>query len=337
MGITGVEVATFIYAYVLPCQVLIGCCGNIMNLIVLLDRQMRKARTHLLFAAMALSDLAFLISSLGTWLMIQRFFPPSQPMMDFLKNHRHYPNGLCNWFSAMSIYFMIYATAERVSVIKSPFRASKEPVTARFAASLLLISVVSLAICGIHFMSHQQRKLWPDLQRSWIMAQMLLVVVVPFVLTTFMNAMLIVELKKNRCQMHALSDNYSEKQILQDNKRSRDERKITIMVVVISTSFIVCNAPGAVIYTLKVFELTKLTGGFTHLIETISNCLAVTGKVLNFFLFCSSSQRFRKLLRIRLENWRYCRSSKYARRSSSKLNHSHSQANRTLSMPMTEL
>lgn len=87
------------------------------------------------------------------------------------------------------------------------------------------------------------------------------------------------------------------------------------MVTVILSSFIACNAPGAFVFVLKErdekfddvrnlcplsFPMIQLQSRRHILMQAVCNSLAVTGKVLNFLLFCLSSEHFRALLKKRL-------------------------------------
>ncbi|GMT36921.1 hypothetical protein PFISCL1PPCAC_28218, partial [Pristionchus fissidentatus] len=79
--------------------------------------------------------------------------------------------------------------------------------------------------------------------------------------------------------------------------QAKNERKVTFMVVVILTSFIIFNFPGAVWFVLKLHGFTEsINSSHRALVETITNSLATTGKMLNFVLFCSSSSHFRQML-----------------------------------------
>ncbi|GMT36922.1 hypothetical protein PFISCL1PPCAC_28219, partial [Pristionchus fissidentatus] len=108
-----------------------------------------------------------------------------------------YVNFLINWFSAISIWCMLYATIERVQVLRNPFRAvSKRQISCRFASSLLLICIGSLLLTSFHFVARNNNvntpKLYKDLM-TWMNA--LLIVFLPCIVSILLNMLLIHALK----------------------------------------------------------------------------------------------------------------------------------------------
>ncbi|CAJ0589797.1 unnamed protein product [Cylicocyclus nassatus] len=140
---------------------------------------------------------------------------------------------------------------------------------------------------------------------------------------TLLNTLLVLALKKNTMPMHMLKDSQAQQSLLV--ARNKTERKVTIMVTVIITSFIICNAPGAILFITRKFN-ENLTNA---MIASISNSLVITGKVLNFVLFCMSSDHFRALLRMQLESLFEC--SSITRRSSCR------SSTKTFSIPLHDL
>ncbi|EGT54040.1 hypothetical protein CAEBREN_31633 [Caenorhabditis brenneri] len=115
------QIVMFLNSKVLMLQIIFGCGGNILNLIVLLSRAMRS-RTNLIFAAMAFADLFFLILHIPTVLF---FIGTIRDAPWYRNGFSQVSAGMMNWASAVSIWFMMYATIERVQVFRSPFRTSK--------------------------------------------------------------------------------------------------------------------------------------------------------------------------------------------------------------------
>ncbi|KAJ1373231.1 hypothetical protein KIN20_035590 [Parelaphostrongylus tenuis] len=101
------------------------------------------------------------------------------------------------------------------------------------------------------------------------------------------------------------------------------------MVTVIITSFVICNAPGAILYVANQNQITFKKSLTNAMIESVSNTLVITGKVLNFVLFCMSSDHFRALLRMRLRSAVEC--TNIARHSS------YRSATKTYSIPLNDM
>ncbi|EYB99768.1 hypothetical protein Y032_0120g926 [Ancylostoma ceylanicum] len=300
----------------LICQILLGCSGNVLNLVVLLSRNMRS-RTNLIFAVMAFADLFFLLMHIPRFL----FFCELLHDNDVYKNSTHLQNGVQNWFSAISIWCMMYATIERVQVFRNPFRTSRRSVSPRFLATIALIVIGALAVTAVHF---QSSKASPNqVTRYLLVLHAVSGVFVPLVVLSLLNVLLVLALKKNTMPVHMLKDSQAQQSLLV--ARNKTERKVTIMVTVIISSFIICNTPGAILYILKKPN-TDLT---TRMLQSISNSLVITGKVLNFVLFCMSSDHFRALLRMQLVSAFEC--SSINRRSSCR------SATKTFSIPLHDL
>ncbi|CAI5452165.1 unnamed protein product [Caenorhabditis angaria] len=283
----------FIYVQVLMVQILLGCSGNLMNLVVLLSRAMRS-RTNLIFAAMAFSDLFFLMCHITTVLY---FLGPFSKSL-FYYNYSQYISGLANWASAISIYCMMYATIERVQVFRSPFKTSKRSASCRFFMIMLAITIGSLFLSLVHFVRPKHR-LESRLAQILMMVNMICIVIIPLFVTTILNVLLIMALRKNTMPLRMLNDSQIHKSLI--IQRTKNERKVTLMVAVIITCFIVCNTPGAIVFILKEFMPGFDMSNDNILTQAVCNSLTITGKVLNFLLFCLSSGHFRALLKKRLK------------------------------------
>ncbi|CAD6198786.1 unnamed protein product [Caenorhabditis auriculariae] len=208
--------------------------------------------------------------------------------------------------------------------MKKRFRSASP----RFFGTLFGIVVGCLALTVVHFFTPRTRLQYP-FTRYLMLLHMMLVVLVPLVVSAALNILLILALKRNTMPIRMLNDSHVQQSLI--TARNKIERKVTLMVTVILTSFIVCNAPGAVVFLIKEGNETFNQDANHILLQTICNCLAVTGKVLNFLLFCLSSEHFRALLRKRLLSILTTCSARKAR------GNNYSSATKTFSVPLNEL
>ncbi|KJH53433.1 hypothetical protein DICVIV_00371 [Dictyocaulus viviparus] len=186
----------------------------------------------------------------------------------------------------------MYATIERVQVFRSPFRTSRRSVSPRFLVTIAFIVIAALMITAPRFMPPSKN--FPHhLARTLLLLHAVSVVLVPLVVCALLNILLVLALKKNTMPIQMLKDSQTQQTLLM--ARNKTERKITIMVTVIITSFIICNAPGAIICVVYQSRINLKKSLTNVMIDSISNTL-----VLNFVLFCMSSDHFRTLLRIQL-------------------------------------
>ncbi|CAI2355025.1 unnamed protein product [Caenorhabditis sp. 36 PRJEB53466] len=290
---TTLNIVMFLNSKVLLLQIIFGCGGNILNLIVLLSRAMRS-RTNLIFAAMAFADLFFLVLHIPSVLF---FIGTIRDSAWYRNGFSQVIAGMLNWSSAVSIWYMMYATIERVQVFRSPFRTSKRSASTRFFLTLLAIAIFCLLLTIIHFF-HPRTRSANKYARYVVYIHMIFVVIIPMLLSSTLNALLVCALRKNSMPLRMLNDSHVHKSLIV--QRTRTERKVTAMVTVILSSFIACNAPGAFVFVMKERD-EKFDDSRRHiLMQAVCNSLAVTGKVLNFLLFCLSSEHFRALLKKRL-------------------------------------
>ncbi|VDM11441.1 unnamed protein product [Wuchereria bancrofti] len=70
------------------------------------------------------------------------------------------------------------------------------------------------------------------------------------------------------------------------------EHRVTLMVTLIVTTFIILNGPSAVIHLVNLARKKKLNYNFTLL----GNTLVIIDKACNFILFCLTSRHFRARL-----------------------------------------
>uniref|UniRef100_A0A0K0DB27 G_PROTEIN_RECEP_F1_2 domain-containing protein n=1 Tax=Angiostrongylus cantonensis TaxID=6313 RepID=A0A0K0DB27_ANGCA len=232
------QVIAFINTFVLFCQILFGCTGNVLNLIVLLSRNMRS-RTNLIFAVMAFADLFFLLMHIPQFL----FFCVSLTVFQLVVS-------------------MMYATIERVQVFRCPFRTSRRSVSPRFLATIAFMVLGALAVTAPNFMLPSNT--FPHrIVRLLLVLHAVSVVLVPLVVCALLNILLVLALKKNTMPIQMLENLQAQQKILM--ARNKAEQKVTIMVTAIITSFVICNAPGAILYVAHQNHITfRKVGAVTY-------------------------------------------------------------------------
>uniref|UniRef100_A0A0R3S179 G_PROTEIN_RECEP_F1_2 domain-containing protein n=1 Tax=Elaeophora elaphi TaxID=1147741 RepID=A0A0R3S179_9BILA len=107
-------------------------------------------------------------------------------------------------------------------------------------------------------------------------------IILPIFLLSFLNFLLLCILRNRR-------DLLLKKRSLQYLKM---EHRVTLMVALIVTTFIILNGPSAVIHLVNLARKEKLNYNFTLL----GNTLVIIDKACNFILFCLTSRHFRARL-----------------------------------------
>uniref|UniRef100_A0A1I8ESP3 G-protein coupled receptors family 1 profile domain-containing protein n=1 Tax=Wuchereria bancrofti TaxID=6293 RepID=A0A1I8ESP3_WUCBA len=117
-------------------------------------------------------------------------------------------------------------------------------------------------------------------------------IILPIFLLSFFNFLLLCILR-NRRDLLLVSTNQRR---LPKKKRSlqylKMEHRVTLMVTLIVTTFIILNGPSAVIHLVNLARKKKLNYNFTLL----GNTLVIIDKACNFILFCLTSRHFRARL-----------------------------------------
>lgn len=232
--------------------------------------------------------------------------------------------------------FVLAVTIERLVAIRFPLRAKYFWTKFRLVLVIVILAVLSNALTSYHHFAYEnqrfqlcnntqvfyqrmpvtklvvnvtnnqtgqreQRPTYPALkiyvQASTITCSVL-VVAIPLVALIALNICLVLTLQVqqrsiSRISQFAKSD-YSERQ-------QANERKVTRTVAVIVLSFTVFNGPSMVL------SLWNLANDFQgppefYTAASISNSLVITGKILNFFLYCVSSSHFRQCLKRMFQN-----------------------------------
>ncbi|KAK0411024.1 hypothetical protein QR680_005437 [Steinernema hermaphroditum] len=299
-----------ISTHVFLVQFLLGFGGNALNLLVLLSKKMRS-RTNILFAAMAVADLTFLVFHLFTYFYFAGYFTRRSLASSWYFSYNIYITAFSNWFSAVSIWLMLAVTIERVTVIRRPFQSSNRLLSVNF---FVTIAVIFIFTFGITFVQpflvktvivnnrYVRQNNNPSLATAWTVFHALGVVVLPFIISLILNFLLVIALRQQTFLAGLILTEGDKRKSQQPliSSRNRTEKKVTRMVVLILSTFLVLNGPGALVQVLRAFDIKFKSDVNNQLLYVAMNCFAVTGKVLNFILFCLSSSHFRNRLIVHL-------------------------------------
>lgn len=113
--------------------------------------------------------------------------------------------------------------------------------------------------------------------------------IVPLALLIILNTLLVVSLRKSSVGKDVeLRRNVSISSTAQHN-----ERKISMMVIAIIASFVFFNILSAIVWTIQIVSGLRLEMGkkFFFAVD-VANILVVTGKSINFIVYCCCSKQF---------------------------------------------
>ncbi|KAF7637923.1 G_PROTEIN_RECEP_F1_2 domain-containing protein [Meloidogyne graminicola] len=317
MALTVGNVDYFIQHYIFPFQFFLGVFGNSINLIVLLSSGM-KNQANILLAAMACADLAFLFCLLPNSLVSFPIFYRSIGFAYFYFITKIHFIAFANCFSTAATFFVLAVSLERFIGVWRPMHTCFQLRNRSLFLLILNIFIFAFLLSFYHHIEHkvtiqiQCNKVWANFQHisqqknisiflikylkiaKYI--QSLFVIILPVIAVAILNVSLVYFLRKRRRILKGKRENefkeqefrYSDIEIFQ-----KRERKVTATVIAIVTCFTITHLPtlGPIIFEHFLPNKYKIE---IITVKAILNCILVTGKVLNFFCFCSSSEHFRK-------------------------------------------
>ncbi|KAE9415180.1 hypothetical protein Angca_004567 [Angiostrongylus cantonensis] len=238
-----------------------------------------------------------------------------------------------NVFSCMASWLILAVSVERYMGISSPMHTRCEWRESRVRYLVLFIVMGSLMLTAFHHFEYKYgyttmcngtltyaklvhlEKLVPYISRIQVrimtvlkVSQIALVVVLPLVGVVVLNLKIIVVLRRSSVLVtrstRISSDNHNDEFLRDTDSRQRRDRKVTITVLAIITCFFLTHTPSTLPFILELISplMTPPQKEFVRLLMPglgpIVHGWLLTGKVMNFVLFCMSSAFFRRRLLI---------------------------------------
>uniref|UniRef100_A0A8R1UCL4 G protein-coupled receptor n=1 Tax=Pristionchus pacificus TaxID=54126 RepID=A0A8R1UCL4_PRIPA len=298
---------------IVPLLIIFGISGNVVNLSVLLDGNMRT-RSNTLLANLAVTDIFFLLFMIPHCMAHYRWFDHSYYFRLLYISNKMHLIAMLNWASACAIWLVLAVSLERLVVIKWPLRSRDRPILMKPALLVLLIFVLTgLLTFYNHFAYfcptkifcngtqphaiciHSDSDTWIRPNQSnpnpmWFRAiirwsplvNAVVVVFVPILLVCISNALLILTIKKRQVPLL--------KETSEQASQQKTEQRVARTVILIVTSFTITQGPSAVLNVAAVFQPVAVP------MLTFSTFFVILGKALTFVLFCTSSSSFRQRL-----------------------------------------
>ncbi|KAL7079442.1 hypothetical protein ACQ4LE_001032 [Meloidogyne hapla] len=324
MALTVGNVDYFIQHFIFPVQFFLGVFGNSINLIVLLSSGM-KNQANILLAAMACADLTFLFCMLPNSLVSFPLFYRSIGFSYFYFLTKIHCFALANCFSTAATFFVLAVSLERFIGVWRPMHTCFQLRDRRLFLLILSIFIFAFLLSFYHHIDHnvtiqiQCNRVWANFQhisqlknvsslllkylRIAKYAQSLIAVIMPVIAVAILNVSLVYFLRKRRILNNNNNTNNKgegENEFKEQEFRYSDigtfqrrERKVTATVIAIVTCFTITHLPTLCPVIWEHFLPNKRRIELVT-VTAVLNCILVTGKVLNFFCFCSSSEHFRK-------------------------------------------
>lgn len=136
-----------------------------------------------------------------------------------------------------------------------------------------------------------QQAIRPSMKKFWKIATLLnvvFVILLPVIFVVGANILMICQLRQEHNQFIS---------------HIRNNKRATFIVIVIATTFTICQTPSAIIFLCEILWPNIGLYSEFRTAATLSNSLVVTGKTANNVLFCMWSSHFRKNLYIIISNY----------------------------------
>ncbi|VDN56266.1 unnamed protein product [Dracunculus medinensis] len=323
MMLTTSHLDNIIQHYIFPIQFILGVVGNSMNLLVLLSKGMRS-ETNYLLSAMAFADLSLLFCMLPHSIASFEIAYRSYSFRYIYYISKRQINAMANLFSAAAAWLVLAVSIERFIGIRSPMQARLQWRDGKIKILIISIFVGAFIVTFYHHIAYkysihilcndtQLRGNVIPIEYNWTgdkffgkfvtnyvkfskYLQLFTVILVPIMAVAFLNVSLICFVKNRDIHHHNYSNKWSKWSLADTGMVQRQERRVTTTVLAIVTCFTITHAPSLIPFVWETLGISISNPRPFLATVSIVNSLVITGKVLNFVLFCSSSVYFRRRL-----------------------------------------
>ncbi|XP_060598815.1 growth hormone secretagogue receptor type 1-like [Ruditapes philippinarum] len=306
----------FLSLYVPPVLLALGTFGNLLSFIIM-AKSMLKVSTYSYLAVLAIMDILVLyVGLLRMWV--------GQFSMDV----QHTSNAMCKLVNFLgyvssdtSVWLIVAVTIERFIAVKFPLRAPRMCNVHRARFVILLIVTIICCINAhiiwtveLQYISNNGTKCDASLihlvlvKDVWPWVDAAIYSFVPFYVISILNSLIVRQVlfaRKRRSQMQhvELTSKYSsfvnKSQLKKSNESSK---KLTIMLLAVSFTFLLTTLPMNLLQIVSAFfgsvaddakRFAQMTLG-----RTIVELLMYVNHSINFFLYCATGRKFRRQVKI---------------------------------------
>jgi growth hormone secretagogue receptor len=290
--------------YYTPICVGCGVCTNLIAFCVLCRPYWRRCSTGIYMAVISIFDSVILLYALTFWL--SRHF-------DFrmLTENSCKPVNFVFYFSLhFDVMTLLAMTAERLVAVRFPMKASSLCTVKNARIALCTLAVAAMGL-NLHFFwtygwidgdckSYPQHLSFTQYVYPWVDSSVYSFI--PTVSLAVFNIFIISSVSK--------SDKALQDQTASQQKRSTQH--ITLMLLVITSAFLVLTGPLTILNVVKtVWRANERPGTHDYAVYVLTRRIMValmySNHAINFWLYCLSGSRFRSELRAFLNSVCCCR------------------------------
>nr|XP_012224459.1 PREDICTED: thyrotropin-releasing hormone receptor-like [Linepithema humile] len=299
--------------YYLPIFIILGLLGNCLSAIVFFRKKMRSFSSSIYLGVLAISDM-----NLSLMIFIQWF-----RIMEILEVHNlhwlnYSKNFLIYFLKFLSVWLIIAFIIERYIVTKYPLLRQSWCTVKR--AKIVVITLIGLTILYsllyvflestlmntkdqdiqiLHLFKHVSSEFMKkDYSDIYVMANAIIMFTLPALMIIIFNTLIGWQIYQQNCvnkTFISTSGTSSERTQISENKMSDCENKITKMLILVSSMFVILKLPAHYIFYINYFpEYVNVS-----VMYMTSDLLDTAHYGINFVLYCATGRTFRKeLIRI---------------------------------------
>ena len=308
--------------YVPPLLVVLGSLGNLLTVLILCCRCMRKNSTYVYLAVLAVADTVVLyVGLLRLWLGELM----GQDVRDFADWLCKAVNVLGHAASDYSVWLIIAVTVERYIVVCHPLKVVNICQGRRALGVVGILALIFLAL-NLHFIWTVQVINFPVdgglvpqcaggddyrymIENVWPWVDAFVYSFIPFLIIVFLNILIIRQVilaKRLRFNMTyeqsiQCRGKPGNKKDRRSSSTSHESSRLTVMLLCISFTFLVTTLPMNLTLIPITFGKTDKDSDIRHLlrlrlVRTITELLMYLNHSINFYLYCATGRKFRQQL-----------------------------------------
>ena len=304
------RVTEWFYRYYLGCINVIGIIGNILTFTVMIRPRMRGVTTCSYMAVIALCDLSTISMSTFWWSL-------------HFTSHKENSGWECRIYLTVFYFSIHYSVTLLVAMTAEKFVAVWFPLKATYLCTVrnarIIIGCTLVIILGINLnhlftrpdvfitsnnsttcmsreRARQSETLSPHLKNYhlyiWPWLDATLYSFIPLISLVILNILILIKLKEAEKLQSMLS------QVRKGHHISTTNRQITVMLLLVTSAFIVLTMPVAVMLIAEKYwePQTPHEAEVREMVSTITACLMYTNHAVNFILQNAGAARFRNEL-----------------------------------------
>ncbi|XP_029645185.1 FMRFamide receptor [Octopus sinensis] len=300
--ISAIKLRKLLFSTMTPILCALGILGNIMNLIVLCQKQMRGS-TNCFLIALAVSDMMLLAMQIGPLIVsTENVIGYSRKYIITSRYLRIIRYVTSNFFITCTSWLTVAVTIERFIAIRFALKAKIMCTVYRAKVAIIAIFITSFVFhfskwfeYGVNF-DHTNRAPVTSMPLSHNKAYMsfmhstniAIAVFIPEISLSILNTLLVFYLIK-----HTASTKHMKKQT------SQEIAHITTVVITMVLVFMMCHSIGLYLaISISIYDRNSVLGTPTGIrLRAINNFLVLINSSVNFILYTAISQRFRSTMK----------------------------------------